>query len=134
MGVRESYSDEQLANNLLKVAQFCPDFISIIGYSFAYKKGTEHDDHISLECFLSTHRHFRGNIYVIDPHPDALQHTLGDRLKSNNVFSIPQRWNLLAHAFAKASLDEGDRRSLSYVCADLFDRFEGDVVFPRAHD
>ena len=48
------------------MAAFTPEFVAIIGYSFA-QNGTGYDDSVSLKSFLETRRDFVGNIYIIQP-------------------------------------------------------------------
>lgn len=140
MGVPESYFDPYLAHKLLKAARevsICPpNFLAIIGYSFAQNE-RGYDDHVSLHCFLHTHRNFRGNIYVIGPKSDALddlKDLIADGLKSKNVFRICAFWNVLAHAFMKAQRDQGGRRALNYVYNQILDTFGSDEVFPLPRD
>jgi|GEM_PF-5989549 len=54
MGIPESFLDSKLALRLLEVGRFCPDFIAIIGYTFA-RYGDGHDDRVSLAYFLGKH-------------------------------------------------------------------------------
>lgn len=131
MGVPESYCDveRQLSKVARAVTVSPPDFIAIIGYSFAKNEGY-YNDHISLDRFLHMHRHFRGNIYVIDPDPDALQDLIGDGLKSQNVFAVNACWNVLACAFMKSQRVHRDQKSLNYVYQQVLDTFGSKVVFP----
>jgi hypothetical protein len=67
MGVPESYfsshpAQRRFRRQLARVADFTPDFVAIIGYSFA-QDGTRYDDSVSLNSFLETRRNFRGRIY-----------------------------------------------------------------------
>ena len=138
MGVPESWFDQKFdqklaRRRLLEVAKFSPDFIAIIGYSFAQNpKG--YDDHVSLNCFLDTRRNFRGNIYVIGPQPDELRNLIAERIKSKNVFGVQAFWNVLAHAFMKKLRDQNGRRSLNYVYDQILGLSGSDIVFPRIRD
>jgi hypothetical protein len=133
MGVPESWDDQNLARRLLKVTKFSPDFIAIIGYSFA-QTPEGYDDHVSLSCFLETRRNFRGNIYVIGPQPVELRDLIADRIKSKNVFGVQAFWNVLAHTFMKDLRDQNGRRSLNYVYDQILGLSGSDIVFPRIRD
>ncbi|MDP2046058.1 MAG: hypothetical protein Q8L00_07595 [Deltaproteobacteria bacterium] len=140
MGVPESYFDKELAHKLLKAARevsiFPPNFLAIIGYSFAQNE-RGYDDRVSLDCFLHTHRNFHGNIYVIGPRSDALddlKDLIADGLKSKKVFRIRAFWNLLSHAFMKAQRVQSGRKSLDYVYNQILDTFGSEAVFPLSRD
>jgi hypothetical protein len=129
MGVPESL-DSALAERLFEIARYSPDFVSIIGYSFA-QRGKDYDDRVSLEIFLNAWRHFKGNIYVIGPDPCPLANMLGERLKSKKVFGLRAYWNVLAHAFIVAMREPRSRRSLSYNYQQILDVHGSNAIFPR---
>lgn len=141
MGIPESYFDPYLAHQLLMVARevstYPPQFLAIIGYSFAQNERS-YDDQVSLDCFLHTHRNFHGNIYVIGPRSDTkldtLKDLLADGLKSNNVFRIRAYWNVLSHAFMIAQRARRGRNSLNYIYDQILDRFGSQTVFPISRD
>lgn len=137
IGVPESYFDPYLAHQLLKVARevsiFPPNFLAIIGYSFAQNE-RGYDDQVSLDCFLHTHRNFHENIYVIGPKSDGkldtLKDLIADGLKSNNVFRICAYWNALSHAYMIALRIQRGRKSLSYIHDQILDTFGSEAIFP----
>lgn len=129
MGVRESFLDSKLVYKLMDVARFSPNFIAIIGYSFA-QNGVLYDDSISLKYFLNSRHGYQGNIYVIDPNPDNLRDLIADSIKSNKVFSIPVYWNLLAHVFRNAVKYQGDKKSMSYRYNKILDSYGSNQIFP----
>jgi hypothetical protein len=129
MGVPESCSDQNLARRLLEVAEFSPEFIAIIGYSFA-QSSKGYDDHVSLKSFLDTRRNFRGDIYVIGPQPDDIRNLMADGIKSKNVFGVRAYWNVLAHSFMQALRDQSGRNSLAYVCEQTLGLFGSEAAFP----
>ena len=141
MGVPESYFDPYLAHQLLKVAREVsispPNFLAIIGYSFAQNE-QGYDDQVSLDCFLHTHRNFHGDIYVIGPNSDGkldtLKDLIADGLKSKNVLRIRAYWNVLSHAYMIANRIQGGRRSLNYVYNQILDTFGSEAVFPLSLD
>jgi hypothetical protein len=134
MGVSESYfsshpAQRRFRRQLARVAAFAPDFVAIIGYSFA-QDGTPYDDSVSLNSFLETRRDFPGRIYIIQPAPDAMCAIIADTLRSRNVFPIRGYWNVLAHAFIRKLSGRDCRRSLNYVCEQTLDRYGHDLAFP----
>jgi hypothetical protein len=146
MGVPECYFDKGLSQRLYRqllkeaareVSIFPPNFLVIIGYSFAQNE-KDYDDHISLNFFLHTHRNFHGNIYVIGPKSDAkldaLTYLIADCLKSKNVFRIHAFWNVLSHAFMEAQRVQRGRKSLNYVYNEILDTFGSKQVFPLPLD
>jgi len=141
MGVPESYFDSKLADKLLEAARnvsMCPpNFLAIIGYSFAQNK-QGYDDQVSLDCFFHTHRNFHGNIYVIGPNSDGkldtLRDLIADGLKSRNVFRICAYWNVLSHAYMIANRIQRGRKSLSYIYNQILDKFGSGAVFPLCRD
>jgi hypothetical protein len=135
MNVPESYFDRAPAQRrfrrlLSKVSIFTPDFIAIIGYSF-FQSRTGYLDIVSLNSFLETRRNFRGNIYIIQPQPDALSAMIADALKSNAVIPISTHWNVLAHAIMRSASGHNRQKSLYYICQQLLDRYGDKVAFPR---
>jgi hypothetical protein len=135
MSVPESFFDNSAAqrrfrNQLLKVEQFTPDFIAIIGYSF-FQNDTAYLDEVSLKSFLHTRRHFRGPIYVIQPQPGALSSMIADRFGSKTVFPISAYWNVLSHAMMLTALGQGRGKSLDYICQYLLDKFGDKIALPQ---
>jgi hypothetical protein len=110
------------------VAIFSPDFIAIVGYSFA-KNGEDYDDRVSLESFLETRRNFRGNIYVVQPEPDALCAVIADGIKSMTVFGVPAYWNALSHAFMRTLCGRHCRKPIRYVYEKALAEHGADFAF-----
>jgi hypothetical protein len=136
MGIAESYfsarpAQRRFRRQLARVAAFTPDFVAIIGYSFA-QDDTGYDDSVSLNSFLETRRDFAGNIYIIQPAPDGMCAIMADALRSKNVFPIRAYWNVLAHAFMRKLSGRDCRRSLNYICEQTLDRHGHHVAFPLA--
>ena len=138
MGVPESFFDPHPAQRrfrrqLTRVERFFPDFIAIIGYSFAQNE-TGYDDIVSRTSFLETHRDFAGNIYVIQPSPDALSAMIADGTRSRNVFPIRAYWNVLAHAFIRMLFDNDTQKTIDYICDQTIGEFGFELAFPLDHD
>lgn len=110
-----------------------PQFIAIVGYTFG-RSGSGHDDCVSLDVFLEAFRGYAGNVYVLEPRPEQLGEMLADCIESNNVFGVPAYWNILAHAFVRATLGRDCGRSLNYICEEILDRHGNRAVFPLALD
>jgi hypothetical protein len=125
----ESYFDLDLASRLLPMARFRPEFVAIIGYSFAWT-GQRHDDAVSLDCFIDHYHEFCGPVFVVEPLPERLQETLAERLHLARVIAIPARWNLLAHAFLKMLAGCMQGVTLNDYCSALYDRGFGDQAYP----
>ena len=135
MYLPEAYFDRAPAQRrfrrlLSKVESFSPDFIAIIGYSF-FQSRTGYLDSVSLNSFLEMRRNFRGNIYIIQPEPDALSAMIADALKSNAVIPISAHWNVLAHAIMQSAAGRSHQKSLHYICQQLLDKHGDKVAFPR---
>jgi hypothetical protein len=138
MGVSESFFDPHPAQRrfrrqLSTVAAFSPDFIAIIGYSFAQSK-TGYDDVVSLTSFVETRRGFPGNIYIIQPSPDALCEMIADNIQSKSVFPVRTYWNVLAHAFTTVLFDSNSRKSLNYIYDQTLGKFGCKFAFPLDKD
>ncbi len=136
MALPESYyslhpAQGKFRQQLARMATFTPDFVAIIGYSFA-QAGTGYDDSVSLKSFLETRRDFAGNIYIIQPSPDDLCAIIADALRSKKVIPVRAYWNVLAHAFMRKLSDRDCRRSLNYFYEQTLDRHGGQVAFPLA--
>jgi hypothetical protein len=129
MGVPESPFDRALAHRLLEIGRFEPNFVAIIGYSFA-RVGDCYDDKISLDFFRERFRAFRGSIYVVDPHPSELRETIADALKSRSVFGIPVYWNVFAHAALGLLRHPLASPSLAYAHEALLDKHGSGHAFP----
>jgi hypothetical protein len=131
----ESYSDRNLARQLLPMARFKPEFIAIIGYSFAWiEAGQRHNDAISLDCFVDHYREFPGPVFVVEPQPERLQEILAERLHAARVVAIPARWNLLAHAFLMALAGRLHGRTFNDYCSALVDSGRGEKAYPLLVD
>lgn len=130
---RESFCDLDLARRLMPMAQFKPEFVAIIGYSFAWT-GQRHNDVVSLDCFVDHYRDFQGPVFVVDPQPDRLQEILAERLHHAQVRSVCTRWNLLSHAFLEAMVRRLRGRTLNDYCEELFDAGHGWSAFPLDRD
>jgi hypothetical protein len=120
MGVPET-NTEDLSRLLLRATDFSPEFIVVIGYSFALI-GNQHDDQVSLDWYLRRFRGFGGNVYVVDPNPDAMQAVLADNLRCRNVVAMKAYWNVLSHVFIQALYGPDTGRSLNYMHEKILDR------------
>ncbi|WP_420133449.1 hypothetical protein [Rhodopseudomonas sp.] len=129
MGIPESWADAQLRQRLSWVMSSSPQYIAIIGYSFA-KMGSGYDDAVSLASFVRRFKHYPGAIFVISPDPTQLCEMLSDALKISTVYPVKRYWNVLAHAYLKMKQDEEKFRSLDNAYGFLFDRYGSDQVFP----
>lgn len=129
MSVPESLTDDRLATQLTLATRASPNFIAIIGYSFA---GAEpvYDDFISLEFFKSRFRRFPGNVYVMSPYPAELSDLIAHGIDSNRVHPVPTRWNILAHAMVEMLTSGRVRPSLNYFCEQLLDKYGEKIAFP----
>lgn len=124
----ESYFDGDLERQLLPMVRFKPQFIAIIGYSYAWT-GQRHNDAVSLDCFIDHYRDFPGLVFVVEPHPERLQEILAERLHAARVVPLPARWNLLAHAFLESLAGRLHGRTLNDYCSALFDSGLGERAF-----
>jgi hypothetical protein len=59
----ELYSDLRLSRRLSHMARSKPEFIAVIGYSFAWT-GERHNDSIPLDCVIDHYRGFSGPVFV----------------------------------------------------------------------
>lgn len=125
----ESYSDHDLARRLKPMACFKPEFIAIIGYSFAWTS-QRHNDGVSLDFFVDHYRTFNGIVFVVDPQPERLKEVLAERLHAAEVVGLPARWNLLAHVFLKSMTERHYGRTINDQCEELFDAGYGWSAFP----
>jgi hypothetical protein len=66
----EAIADMRLARCLLRMQHFSPAYVAIVGYTFG-RNGARYDDWISLEAFEHRFGEFDGDIYVIEPRPEA---------------------------------------------------------------
>lgn len=94
--MRETRDNVILLRRLGDAVAAMPDFVAIIGYSFARVRDG-HDDCVSFDWFRHTFRRFTGPIFVIDPYPHELATEIAARL---------------SHAFAMHMEGRGDRRSI----------------------
>lgn len=129
----KSYFDPNLARRLLPMARFKPEFIAIIGYSFAWT-GQRHNNSVSLDCLVDYYREFPGPVFVVEPQPERLQEILAERLHAARVVALPARWNLLAHAFLVALAGHLDGRTLNDYCTALYNSGLGETAYPLLGD
>jgi hypothetical protein len=130
MSVPESPADNRLVHQLLTATHIVPNYIAIIGYSFAGKE-PDYDDFISLKFLISRYRRFPGNVYVMSPYPAELSDVIAHGIDSNRVYPIPTRWNVLAHAMVESLSGRRIGKSLNYSCEQLLDRYGHDkMAFP----
>jgi len=107
----ESFTDIRL-HRKLQVMQRCdPAFIAIVGYTFG-RTEIGHDDHVSLEVFVSRFRDEPIDVYVLDPRPFELAGILSDRLRSNRVHPLAVYWNVAAWAVLHTLSGRGPALSL----------------------
>lgn len=124
-------NDGTLVNRLIRVTLPPPEFLAIIGYSFA-RNGQGFDDNVSLEFFRERFREFRGPIYVFEPNPGNLQNAtamIADTFRARNVIGIPVFWNVLAHAYLQ-NAGAIDGRSVNWRYQRLLDQHRGPRSFP----
>jgi hypothetical protein len=121
MGVSERFSDISLISRLLEMETFFPEFIAIIGYSFA-RRQNGHDDLVSLSYFQKRYRKFQGEVYIIDPYPEYLEDKLAGALSRAHVVGVRARWNVLSYALIKKITDQIPR-SLNYIHEEALDRY-----------
>jgi hypothetical protein len=133
MSVAEPDDDLRLVEQVMRATSFTPDFVALIGYSFA-RNAEAFDDHISYEIFKRKFHRFRGNVYVIDPFPDSIRDMIADGIESDSVFAVPARWNILSHVFIDFLSGNIGRRSINYVCEQILDRYGDKIVFPILTD
>lgn len=126
---QESYVDQNLSRRLMLMAHYQPEFIAIIGYSFAWT-GRCHNDIVSLDCLVDHYRWFPGQVFIVDPQPERLQEVLAERLHGANVVPVTARWNLLAHAYLETLAGRLAGRTLNDYCAELFDAGHGWSAYP----
>jgi hypothetical protein len=130
MSVPESPTDNRLADQLRMAMRSLPSYVAIIGYSFA-GADPDYDDFISLEFFMSRFCRFPGNVYVMSPYPAELAEVIAHGIDSNRVYSIPARWNVLAHAMVESLSGRRIGKSLNYFCERLLDSHGHDkMAFP----
>ena len=129
----ESYCDADLERRLSAMVRVKPEFVAIIGYTFA-RTNCGHDDAVSLDCFVDHYREFRGPVFVVDPAPEPLQELLAQRLRVAHVVGLPVRWNLLAHAFLKALAGRLYGQTLGDHCKALLDAGHEWSAYPLAVD
>jgi len=133
MSVPELRTDDRLARQLTLATRTSPDFIAIIGYSFA---GADpyYDDFVSLEFFKSRFHRFPGNVYIMSPSPAELSDVIAHGIDSSRVYPVPARWNVLAHAMVELLASGRVGRSLNYLCEQLLDKHGDKIAFPLTRD
>jgi hypothetical protein len=130
MSVPESPIDGRLEDQLRKSMRTMPNFIAIIGYSFA-GAWPGYEDFISLHYFMNRFRRFAGNVYVMSPYPYELADIIAQGIESRDVYAIPARWNVFAHAMMTSLSPGGIPRSLNHFCESLLDKHGHDrMSFP----
>jgi len=100
-----------LRRRLAAAASTSPNFVAVIGYSFAKRSGS-YDDYVSFEWFAERFRGFEGYVYVLDPSPEELQSAVAGALGSRRVFGVRAWWNVLSHAFCLHLCGRGLGRSI----------------------
>lgn len=128
----ERPDDNGLKHRLRLAGSLQPQFVAVIGYSFA-KVDNTYDDFVSWYWFNRQfhHHRFAGPIYVIGPAPEELQYAIAELTKSPSVIGVPARWNILSHAFLLHLLGRGLGRSIYATHEILLSRFGGEAGFPR---
>jgi hypothetical protein len=109
-----------------------PDFVAIIGYSFASQDpntGRVYDDHESLRLFVERFKDYDGPVFVLDPSAATMER-LEDRLRSCNVISVPYNWNILSAVMVHRLLGLGEDESLLDSYHRLIDLEGGNVSLP----
>lgn len=96
---RERWNDLRLATKLAALNLSSPDFVAIIGYTFARQQGGNFNDWVSLYRFCKRFALTRGTIFVIDPAPEQLAVSLHNALPAATIVCVPARWDLIAKAF-----------------------------------
>jgi len=129
MGLPESWGDKRLVRRLSWVMGRNPQYVVIIGYSFA-QFGSGYDDSVSLAYFIEKFKSYRGPIFVVSPDPGQLCEMLSDALKIKSVYPIKRYWNILAHAFVESLRLAHRFPSLDYASGALYDRFGSGRTFP----
>jgi hypothetical protein len=127
--VPESHADVSLVRRLQTMMRYSPEFVALIGYSFA-RNGSGHDDHVTLDYFQRSFRGFQGPVYVLDPAPEYICDMLAETLKSPNVVGVKVYWNILAHVFLQEIRCPGHRPSLDYRSQQLLDAVGDRRAFP----
>lgn len=119
-----------LRRRLATAGSITPEFVAIIGYSFA-KGRDSYDDHISFEWFTERFHGFAGCVYVLDPSPEELRYAVADAIGSDRVFGVRAWWNVLSHAFMLHLQDRGFGRSIYATHETLLSIQGGGYAFPR---
>ena len=122
MCVPEDYGELATGEAVVDSAEFRPDFIAIIGYSFGCN-GEKYDDCVSLDFFRSQFREFSGSVYLIDPQPETLGEMIADGLKCQSVFGVRAYWNVLAHVFVQILRGNCGDKSINYRCEQLLNQY-----------
>ena len=114
-----------LCRRLDRMWRHIPNFVAIIGYTFASadRTGEEHDDYISLDHFTERFRDSPQTIYIVNPTPDPVRERLEERLKSNNIVSVPTRWNALSRVAMERIVTRSGGR-LERAVGELLDKYD----------
>jgi hypothetical protein len=131
---RERPDDATLLRRLALAEATAPDFIAVIGYSFAKIGDGLFDDCVSLDWFRRQFHGFPGSVYVIGPDPDELEYLIADSIKSNRVIGVRACWNILAHAFMLWMQYHGRAGSIYADHERLLAQWGPYAVFPRRSD
>ncbi|MGA9763549.1 MAG: hypothetical protein WA265_21045 [Rhodomicrobium sp.] len=100
----ERWNDILLEGKLYALERCSPDFVAIIGYTFARQADGSHNDSLSLFRFCERFSQTRGTIFVIEPFPEPLAVTLHNELKGATIVPVCASWDRLARAYVKARL------------------------------
>ena len=94
---RERPDNPYLNAKLARLWTFRPQFIAIIGYTFARQPDGSINDWVSLREFIRRFRTSRGHVFVIEPIPEPLSELLHKKLLAT-IVPVPVKWNLLEPA------------------------------------
>jgi hypothetical protein len=109
----------------MPMARFMPEFVAIIGYSFAWNGHA-----VSLDCFVDHYRKFNGPVFVVALEPERLRETLAERLHAAQVVGLTARWNLLSHVFLESMAGRRSGRTINDRCEELVDAGYSGAAFP----
>jgi hypothetical protein len=101
---RERWNDFRLITKLGALKANSPDFVAVIGYTFARQQDGSFTDWVSLHSFCERFALTRGRIFIIDPAPEQLAVTLHDALPGATIVPVSARWDFLAKACIDAHL------------------------------
>jgi len=121
----------RLHRRLNQMWHHLPNFVAIIGYTFASadQTGEEHDDRISIDYFTSRFRDRPHAVYVIAPNPDPVRERLEEKLRSNNIVGVPTYWNALTRA-VRDKIMTGSCIGLERAVGHLLDKHDDRNALP----